>query len=67
MCIYSMKTGIYLAQAIQVAFFLGLVAQIANCVRHLIWMRESRNTMVNKTMSTHYIDEFFTFLIFIYR
>lgn len=45
-----MKTGIYLAQAIQVAFFLGLVAQIANCVRHLIWMRESRNTMVNGAM-----------------
>ncbi|XP_067640945.1 glucosylceramide transporter ABCA12 [Eurosta solidaginis] len=46
----DMKTGIYLAQAIQVAFFLGLVAEIASCVRHLIWMRESRNTMIMCSM-----------------
>lgn len=46
----DMKIGIYLAQAIQVAFFLGLVAEIASCVRHLIWMRESRNTMIMRSM-----------------
>ncbi|XP_017472592.1 PREDICTED: ATP-binding cassette sub-family A member 13 [Rhagoletis zephyria] len=46
----NMKTGIYLAQAIQVAFFLGLVAEIASCVRHFIWMRESRNTMIMRSM-----------------
>ncbi|XP_037825912.1 phospholipid-transporting ATPase ABCA1-like [Lucilia sericata] len=44
------KTGIYLAQAIQCAFFLGLVAEIASCVRHLIWMRESRNSMIMRSM-----------------
>ena len=42
----SFKLGLYLAQAVQMAFFLGLVAQIAACVRHRIWMRESRNSMV---------------------
>ncbi|XP_059222779.1 ATP-binding cassette sub-family A member 13 [Stomoxys calcitrans] len=44
------KTGIYLAQAIQLAFFIGLVAEIASSVRHLIWMRESKNSMIMRAM-----------------
>ncbi|XP_061396675.1 glucosylceramide transporter ABCA12 [Musca vetustissima] len=44
------KTGLYLAQAIQLAFFIGLVAQIAASVRHLIWMRESKNSMIMRAM-----------------
>ncbi|XP_011187899.2 ATP-binding cassette sub-family A member 13 [Zeugodacus cucurbitae] len=59
----DMKTGIYLAQAIQVAFFLGLVAQIANCVRHLIWMRESRNTMIMRSMGLKPCSELTSWII----
>ncbi|XP_058985855.1 ATP-binding cassette sub-family A member 13-like [Musca domestica] len=44
------KTGLYLAQAIQLAFFIGLVAEIAASVRHLIWMRESKNSMIMRAM-----------------
>ncbi|XP_055915611.1 ATP-binding cassette sub-family A member 13 [Eupeodes corollae] len=46
----NFKTGLYLGQAIQFAFFIGLMAQIATCVRHRIWMRESRNTMIMRSM-----------------
>ncbi|XP_039958273.1 ATP-binding cassette sub-family A member 13 [Bactrocera tryoni] len=59
----DMKTGIYLAQAVQVAFFLGLVAQIANCVRHLIWMRESRNTMIMRSMGLKPCSELTSWVI----
>uniref|UniRef100_A0A1B0AMS1 ABC transporter domain-containing protein n=1 Tax=Glossina palpalis gambiensis TaxID=67801 RepID=A0A1B0AMS1_9MUSC len=44
------KTGVYLAQAVQAGFFLGLVAQVAACVRHIIWMRESKNSMIMRSM-----------------
>lgn len=40
-------TGLYLAQAIQLAFFFALIIQVSTCVRHRIWMRESGNSMVS--------------------
>lgn len=43
----TFKVGIYLAQAVQMAFFFGLVIQIGSAVRNRIWMRESGNYMVS--------------------
>ncbi|XP_037937529.1 ATP-binding cassette sub-family A member 13 [Teleopsis dalmanni] len=57
------KNGIYLAQAVQVAFFLGLIAQIQSCVRHLIWMRESRNTMIMRSMGLKPCSELTAWII----
>ncbi|XP_004523945.1 ATP-binding cassette sub-family A member 13 [Ceratitis capitata] len=59
----DMKTGIYLAQAIQVCFFLGLVVEIANCVRHMIWMRESRNSMIMRSMGMRPCSELTSWII----
>lgn len=49
----SFKRGLYLAQAVQVAYCLGLVVAVAICVRERIWMRESRNSMVRVLSSEH--------------
>lgn len=45
--LYSFKKGLYLAQAVQMAFFVALVIQIATCIRYRIWMKESKNTMAS--------------------
>ncbi|KMZ10890.1 glucosylceramide transporter ABCA12 isoform X1 [Drosophila simulans] len=44
------KRGLYLAQGVQVAYLLGLVVFVALCVRERIWMRESRNSMLMRSM-----------------
>lgn len=41
-------TGLYLAQAIQLAFFFALIVQVSNAVRNRIWMRESGNSTVSE-------------------
>lgn len=43
-------TGLYLAQAVQLAFFFALIIQVSSCVRQRIWMRESGNSMVRNTI-----------------
>jgi hypothetical protein len=43
----SFKKGIYLAQAIQMCFFFGLIIVIASTIRHRIWMKESGNITVS--------------------
>lgn len=42
-------TGLYLAQAVQLAFFFALIIQVSTCVRQKIWTRESGNSMVRLT------------------
>ncbi|XP_055389655.1 phospholipid-transporting ATPase ABCA1 [Condylostylus longicornis] len=44
------KRGLYLGQAVQMSFFFALMIQIATCVRYRIWMKESKNTMVMRSM-----------------
>ncbi|KAL7744190.1 hypothetical protein ACLKA6_009163 [Drosophila palustris] len=44
------KRGLYLSQGVQVAYCLGLVVAVAICVRERIWMRESRNSMLMRSM-----------------
>lgn len=46
----TFKVGIYLSQAVQMAFFFGLIVQIGSAVRNRIWIRESGNYMVSKTL-----------------
>lgn len=43
----AFKVGIYLSQAVQMAFFFGLIVQIGSAVRNRIWIRESGNYMVS--------------------
>lgn len=40
-------TGIYLAQAIQLAFFFALIVQVSASVRQRIWTKESGNSTVS--------------------
>lgn len=42
----SFKTGLYLAQSVQLAFFFALIVQVSSAVRNRIWMRESGNSTV---------------------
>lgn len=42
----SFKTGLYLAQSVQLAFFFALIVQVSVAVRNRIWMRESGNSTV---------------------
>ncbi|KAH8273384.1 hypothetical protein KR018_006518 [Drosophila ironensis] len=44
------KRGLYLSQGVQIAFLLGLVVAVAIFVRERIWMRESRNSMLMRSM-----------------
>lgn len=41
------KVGLYLYQAIQMAFFLALIIQVGSAVRSRIWLRESGNYTVS--------------------
>lgn len=43
----SFKTGLYLAQSVQLAFFFALIVQVSVAVRNRIWMRESGNSTVS--------------------
>lgn len=42
------KKGLYLAQAVQMSFFLALIIHVSSSVRQKIWMRESGNLSVSK-------------------
>ncbi|XP_033150502.1 phospholipid-transporting ATPase ABCA1 [Drosophila busckii] len=57
------KRGLYLAQAVQVAYCLGLVVAVAVCVRERIWMRESRNSMLMRAMGLHAHSELLAWTI----
>ncbi|EDW65647.2 LOW QUALITY PROTEIN: uncharacterized protein Dvir_GJ19374 [Drosophila virilis] len=57
------KRGIYLAQAVQVSFCLGLVVAVAICVRERIWMRESRNSMLMRSMGLHAHSELVAWIL----
>lgn len=57
------KKGLYLSQAIQLAFFFGLMSQVATCIRHRIWMKESRNTMLMRSMGLKASSEISAWLI----
>lgn len=57
------KKGLYLSQAIQMAFFFGLMSQVATCIRHRIWMKESRNTMLMRSMGLKASSEITAWLI----
>lgn len=43
----NFKTGLYLAQSVQLAFFFALIVQVSVAVRNRIWMRESGNSTVS--------------------
>lgn len=45
----TFKTGLYLAQSVQLAFFFALIIQVSSAVRSRIWMRESGNSTVIRT------------------
>ncbi|XP_022208657.2 ATP-binding cassette sub-family A member 13 [Drosophila obscura] len=44
------RRGLYLSQAVQLSYCLGLVVAVAICVRERIWMRESKNSMLMRSM-----------------
>lgn len=46
-------TGLYLAQAVQLAFFFALIVQVSAAVRNRIWMRESGNSTVRSKASIY--------------
>lgn len=43
----SYKTGLYLYQTVQMAFFLALIIEVGSSVRSRIWLRESGNYTVS--------------------
>lgn len=57
------KKGLYLSQAIQMAFFFGLMSQVATCIRHRIWMKESRNTLLMRSMGLKASSELAAWLL----
>lgn len=59
----TFMTAIYMGQSIQFAFFVGLIAQVATCVRHRIWMRESKNTMIMRSMGLKSSSELVSWII----
>ncbi|XP_053680163.1 glucosylceramide transporter ABCA12 [Anopheles nili] len=44
------KKGLYLAQFIQLAYFVALIVHVASAVRQRIWMKESGNSMLMRSM-----------------
>ncbi|XP_053667952.1 glucosylceramide transporter ABCA12 [Anopheles marshallii] len=44
------KKGLYLAQSIQMAYFIALIVHVAAAVRQKIWMKESGNSMLMRSM-----------------
>nr|XP_029714133.1 LOW QUALITY PROTEIN: ATP-binding cassette sub-family A member 12 [Aedes albopictus] len=44
------KKGLYLAQSIQMCFFVALIVHVSSSVRQKIWMKESGNTMLMRAM-----------------
>lgn len=48
--IFSFKKGLYLAQSIQMTFFIALIVHVSSSVRQKIWMKESGNIMLMRSM-----------------
>ncbi|XP_062562122.1 glucosylceramide transporter ABCA12 [Armigeres subalbatus] len=46
----NFKKGLYLAQSIQMCFFIALIVHVSSSVRQKIWMKESGNTMLMRAM-----------------
>lgn len=46
----NFKKGLYLAQSIQMGFFLALIVHVSSSVRQKIWMKESGNIMLMRSM-----------------
>uniref|UniRef100_A0A2M4A096 Putative abc transporter n=1 Tax=Anopheles triannulatus TaxID=58253 RepID=A0A2M4A096_9DIPT len=44
------KKGIYIAQIVQMAYFIALIVHVASAVQQRIWMRESGNSMLMRSM-----------------
>lgn len=44
------KTGLYLAQSVQMAFFFALIVHVALATRNRIWMKESGNSTLMRAM-----------------
>lgn len=44
------KKGLYLAQSIQMSFFIALIVHVSSSVRQKIWMKESGNIMLMRSM-----------------
>ncbi|XP_052862121.1 glucosylceramide transporter ABCA12 [Anopheles cruzii] len=44
------KKGLYLAQSIQMTYFIALIVHVASAVRQRIWMKESGNSMLMRSM-----------------
>uniref|UniRef100_A0A182MYE2 ABC transporter domain-containing protein n=1 Tax=Anopheles dirus TaxID=7168 RepID=A0A182MYE2_9DIPT len=44
------KKGLYLAQSIQMTYFIALIVHVAAAVRQKIWMKESGNSMLMRSM-----------------
>lgn len=44
------KKGLYLAQSIQMTFFIALIVHVSSSVRQKIWMKESGNIMLMRSM-----------------
>ncbi|XP_058465272.1 glucosylceramide transporter ABCA12 [Malaya genurostris] len=46
----NFKKGLYLAQSIQMCFFIALIVHVSSSVRQKIWMKESGNIMIMRSM-----------------
>lgn len=51
------KTGLYLAQSVQMAFFFALIVHVALATRNRIWMRESGNSTLMRAMGLKPLSE----------
>uniref|UniRef100_A0A182P8G6 ABC transporter domain-containing protein n=1 Tax=Anopheles epiroticus TaxID=199890 RepID=A0A182P8G6_9DIPT len=57
------KKGLYLAQAIQMAYFIALIVHVASSVRQKIWMKESGNSMLMRSMGLKSGSETFAWIV----
>lgn len=51
------KTGLYLAQSVQIAFFFALIVHVALATRQRLWMKESGNSMLMRAMGLSPLSE----------
>lgn len=58
------KTGLYLAQSVQMAFFFALIVHVALAVRQRIWMKESGNSSLMRAMGLKSFSEHFAWWLF---
>ncbi|CRL04038.1 CLUMA_CG017154, isoform A [Clunio marinus] len=57
------KKGLYLAQAIQMAFFFALIIHISSSVRQKIWFKESGNLSLMRTMGLQESSELISWIV----